>query len=117
MVLSRQDAPRGRIPMHLLLSRLFRRRRAHPHHVLLYSRPGCHLCDEALELLHRIGRRYPLEVEEVDIRSDPILLRRYDISIPVVVIDGRIELAAPITEAALREIFARRPPVDGGDAG
>jgi glutaredoxin len=56
--------------------------------VVLYSRPGCHLCDDAREVVEKVtadlGERY----EERDITEDPELLRRYLESIPVVEVDG-----------------------------
>lgn len=57
--------------------------------VVVYSRPGCHLCEEAIEqivALHEQGYRF--ELHEVDIESHDILLRRYLERIPVVEIDG-----------------------------
>lgn len=57
--------------------------------VLLYSRPGCHLCDEARGALRQIrdeGRDF--ELREVDIESDDRLLRAYLERIPVVEIEG-----------------------------
>jgi glutaredoxin len=50
----------------------------------LYSRPGCHLCDDARAALRRIGHPF----EDVDIDSDDALLRRYLERIPVVALDG-----------------------------
>ena len=52
--------------------------------LVLYGRPGCHLCDEARAVLVRIGQRF----EEVDIESDDALLRRYLERIPVVALEG-----------------------------
>ena len=80
--------------------RLFNRRPAK--RVTLYGKPGCHLCDEALAMLQRLERRYPMEIQKVDITQDPTLFRRYDIRIPVVVVDGGDEMEAPITEQELR---------------
>jgi hypothetical protein len=57
--------------------------------VVVYSRPGCHLCEEAIEqivALHASGYRFDLR--EVDIESDELLLRRYLERIPVVEVDG-----------------------------
>jgi c-di-GMP-related signal transduction protein len=57
--------------------------------VVVYSRPGCHLCEEALEqivALHADGYRFNLH--EVDIESNDLLLRRYLERIPVVEVDG-----------------------------
>lgn len=86
--------------------RLFRRRA--PHHVTLYGKPGCLLCEEARELLSELERHYPLTVVEVDITTDPQIFRRYDIRIPVIVVDGGQELEAPISRRELRRAFRSR---------
>ena len=52
--------------------------------LVLYGRPGCHLCDEARTVLERIGHPF----DEVDIETDDALLVRYLERIPVVVLDG-----------------------------
>lgn len=52
--------------------------------LVLYGRPGCHLCDEARTVLQRVGHPF----EEIDIDSDDALLRRYLERIPVVALDG-----------------------------
>ena len=72
------------------------------HHITLYGKPGCHLCEDALVLLRKIQRRRLLDIEEIDITTDRDLFRRYDIRIPVIVIDDSIELEAPISEKNLR---------------
>lgn len=73
--------------------------------VTLYSRPGCHLCDEARALLLRAGRGLDMNLDEVNIDADESLRDRYGIRIPVAVIGGQ-ELDWPFTEtraqAALR---------------
>jgi glutaredoxin len=81
---------------------MFRQRRHDSIPVVLYSRPGCHLCDDALALLERISQRRPLAIDVVDITTDPELVRRYDIVIPVIRIGNEFELSAPIDEAAVR---------------
>lgn len=57
-------------------------------HVVLYTRPGCHLCDEAKREIERAGLRGRYTFEEVNILSDPDLERRYGTDIPVVRING-----------------------------
>jgi glutaredoxin len=52
--------------------------------LVMYSRPGCHLCDEARVVLQRIGEPF----DEVDIESDDDLHRRYLERIPVIALDG-----------------------------
>ena len=56
--------------------------------VILYSRAGCCLCDDAREILERVRRERAFTLEERDIDSDEELLRAYLERIPVVTIDG-----------------------------
>lgn len=58
------------------------------HQVVLYSRPGCHLCDVAREAILSLRERLEFEFEEVDIESDEELELEYGIRIPVVEVDG-----------------------------
>jgi len=53
--------------------------------LVLYSRPGCHLCDDARVVLQRVG----VPFDEIDIESDDELLKRYLERIPVVALDGQ----------------------------
>ncbi len=71
--------------------------------VLLYSRRGCHLCEEALDAivaLHSAGFRF--ELREVDIESDEALLRTHLERIPVVEVDGEVVSELLLDEAGLR---------------
>jgi glutaredoxin len=74
----------------------------------LYTRPDCPLCDEALELLARLGPELGFVVDEVDIEADADLLRRYRNDIPVLAIDGEVLLSAPLEEREVRRVLARR---------
>jgi glutaredoxin len=56
--------------------------------VVIYSRPGCHLCDEMKELISASGCAGLYDLEEVDIESDAELLARYRFEIPVLCING-----------------------------
>ncbi|HLT31313.1 MAG TPA: glutaredoxin family protein [Myxococcaceae bacterium] len=53
--------------------------------VTLYTRAGCHLCDEALGVLREVQAQHAFELKIVDISEDAILLARYRMDIPVVV--------------------------------
>jgi glutaredoxin len=71
--------------------------------VTVYSRPGCHLCEQAIEVLlglHEEGYRFQLH--EVDIESEELLLRRLLEKIPVVEIDGVVVSELILDEAAVR---------------
>ena len=56
--------------------------------LVLYTRPGCCLCDDARSVLERVRSRRPFELSEVDIETDDALMRAYLERIPVVTIDG-----------------------------
>ena len=57
-------------------------------HVIIYSRPGCHLCDEAKAAILSAGCNDQFALEEINIESDEELLRKYKYDIPVVAING-----------------------------
>ena len=56
--------------------------------VTLYTRAGCHLCDDAKRVLADARRRADFHYEEIDIDRDPQLVRRYNDEVPVIAIDG-----------------------------
>jgi glutaredoxin len=56
--------------------------------VIIYSRPGCHLCDEAKASIMSAGCSDRFTLEEINIESDEELLRKYKYDIPVITIDG-----------------------------
>ncbi len=71
------------------------------HSVVVYTRTGCHLCDEAIELLQKHG----LSPEEIDIDLDPALRERFNTCVPVVVIDGRERFRGRVNEVLLRRVL------------
>ncbi len=58
------------------------------HAVRLYTRAGCHLCEDARSVILQVRDRFPFAFEEVDIDRDDELVRDYGIRIPVVDVDG-----------------------------
>ena len=64
-------------------------------HVIIYSRPGCHLCDEAKAAIQNAGCDDQFTLEEINIESDNELLRKYKYDIPVITIDGHRSLHPP----------------------
>ena len=76
--------------------------------VTLYSRPGCHLCDEARAALERVKVRAPFHLDEIDITTDDALHARYLERIPVVALEGEELFDYVVDEAALsRRILYR----------
>ena len=57
-------------------------------HVVIYSRPGCHLCEEAKATIEGVRRAGEFTIEEVNIETDAELLARYRYDIPVIAING-----------------------------
>jgi glutaredoxin len=76
--------------------------------VTLYSRPGCHLCDEARESLQRVQTRAPFTLEEVDIESDDALHARYLERIPVVAVNGQDLFDYEVDEESLERFILYR---------
>ncbi len=57
-----------------------------PRDVTLYTRPGCHLCDEAKSAIAPLLREFGTALREVNIDADPVLKERYGWDIPVIFI-------------------------------
>lgn len=77
-------------------------------HVLMYSRQGCHLCDEARETIEALRADLRFEFEEVFIEGNDDLERDYGVRLPVVLVDGREEFEYRVDGRALRGILAGR---------
>jgi glutaredoxin len=70
--------------------------------VTLFTRPGCHLCDEARATLRQIQAAHPFVLHEVDIETDDALFKRYLERIPVIAVDGEELFDYFVDEEALR---------------
>lgn len=56
--------------------------------VTIYGKPGCHLCEDALDALQAIRREIGFEIVERDISCQESLMRAYFDRIPVIAVDG-----------------------------
>ena len=78
--------------------------------VVLYSRAGCHLCEDAEVVVRRVAASLGADgvaVRVIDIDEDLTLVDRYTVRVPVVAVDG-VEVAEfVVDEAALRRALAR----------
>jgi len=70
--------------------------------VILYTRQGCHLCDDALAML----RRHGLAPQLVDIDADESLRQRYNECVPVVEIDGKERFRGRVNEVLLARLLS-----------
>jgi glutaredoxin len=62
---------------------------ASPHDVTLYSRPGCHLCEEAKRVIAPLLSEFAASLREVNIDEDAVLKQRYGWDVPVIFIGAR----------------------------
>ena len=74
----------------------------------LYSRPGCHLCDEMKAVVGRVAQTIALSLEEIDISTDPELETRYGLEIPVLLVEGKKAAKYRIEEEELARVLAGR---------
>jgi glutaredoxin len=71
--------------------------------VTLYTRPGCHLCDQARDAILRMrDEGAAFELDEIDIETDDELHRAYLERIPVVAVDGELVCELILDTGALR---------------
>ncbi len=74
----------------------------------IYSRPGCHLCDEMKSVVRNVARSIPLSLEEIDMSADPTLEALYGLEIPVLMVKGKKAAKYRIGEGELRRVLAGR---------
>ncbi len=74
--------------------------------IVLYGRPGCHLCDEARAVLERVRVELPFALVERDIERDDALFKAYLERIPVVTLDGEELFELFVDEGELRRRLA-----------
>jgi len=70
--------------------------------VTLYSRAGCHLCDEAKAVIAQVCADLGEGFEEIDIDVDRALIEKYGAEIPVTLVDGKQHDFWRVNEARLR---------------
>jgi thiol-disulfide isomerase/thioredoxin len=76
----------------------------------LYSRPGCHLCDEMKAVVQRVVQvaGLPISIDEIDISTSPDLEARYGLEIPVLLLDGKKAAKYRIADEELMRVIAAR---------
>jgi len=75
-------------------------------HVIFYTRPGCHLCEEAKLSIAAADCADAYTFEEINIEADPDLRRRYGWDIPVVVLNGRVVFKHRLTTADFKRALS-----------
>ena len=75
--------------------------------VLLYTRAGCHLCDDARRILSQQQRRHPFTLKIIDVDTDSALQGRYGGRVPVIVIDGKERFRGTVNRILLERLLDR----------
>jgi glutaredoxin len=73
----------------------------------MYTRQGCHLCEEAWQQLEQAQKRYGFTLGQVDVDGDPQLMRDYGECVPVVTIDGKVRFRGRVNRVLLERLLAR----------
>jgi glutaredoxin len=75
--------------------------------ITVYSRPGCHLCEEMRNVAAAVAAETGATFDELDVDADPAIAARYDLEVPVLCIDGVKAFSIRVTPALLRERVRR----------
>jgi glutaredoxin len=76
-----------------------------PQKITIYSRPDCHLCDLAKDVVERCRKKVDFTLEVIDISQDPALFERYRDDIPVILLDDREIARHFVRERKLLELL------------
>ncbi len=71
--------------------------------VVIYGKDDCCLCHEAKKTLQKIAQEFPIQIEEIDITSDPQTYKLYKEEIPVVTINGKRAFRYKVHETTLKK--------------
>ncbi|HEY3042974.1 MAG TPA: glutaredoxin family protein [Vicinamibacterales bacterium] len=82
----------------------------------IYTRPGCHLCQEMKVIVERVVRetRAAAQIQEIDIANNRALEEQYGQEIPVLLVNGRKAAKYRISEKDLTRILTARAGGAGG---
>ncbi len=76
--------------------------------VVLYTKAGCHLCEEAQDMLEDIAALTTYTLTEIDIRSDPVIFEKYRYRIPVIIVNNGTIVEGRIAFKDLAKAFHLR---------
>jgi glutaredoxin len=73
--------------------------------VVLYTRTGCHLCDDAHAVLEQARRRHGFALAAIDVDSDPELVALHGEWIPVVTVNGKVRFRGGVNRVLLERLL------------
>lgn len=75
-------------------------------HVVVFTRAGCHLCDDAWTLLQQYQARHNFQLEARDVDTEPALRAQYGDCVPVVTFDGKVRFRGRVNPVLLERLLA-----------
>lgn len=87
------------------------------HVVTVYTRAQCCCCHKALDLLREYQSRHGFAIEEVDVDSDPELVAKYGLSVPVVAFGGKVRFKGVVNPVLLDRLILAEADAEGGRGG
>jgi glutaredoxin len=75
--------------------------------VVMYTRQGCHLCEQAWEQLQQARRRYDFTLRQIDVDADAQLVQAYGECVPVVTVGGKVRFRGAVNRVLLERLLSR----------
>ena len=76
-------------------------------HLTLYTRRHCCLCEEMKEVIRKVARGNPIELDEIDVDSSPQLTEAFGAEVPVLFIDRRKAFKYRVSAGELKKRLER----------
>lgn len=80
--------------------------------ITLITRSNCPLCDEAEAVIDQVAKRFPVEVARLDVDQDPNLKAKYDLMVPVVLLNGVEVFYGKVSAVRLTRMVRETPAED-----
>jgi glutaredoxin len=81
------------------------RKKLRERRIVMYTRQGCYLCEQAWQQLQQAQQRYQFALRQIDIDADERLAREYGECVPVVVVNGRVRFRGIINPVLLKRLL------------
>jgi glutaredoxin len=73
--------------------------------IVLYTRQGCHLCEQAWEVLQKARQRFGFRLKVVDVDGEADLAARHGDCVPVVTVNGKVRFRGAVNPAWLTRLL------------
>jgi hypothetical protein len=74
----------------------------------MYTRQGCHLCEEAWDILEAAQKKFTFDLRQTDVDTDPTLVELYGLLVPVVTVDGEVRFRGKVNAVLLHRLLRGR---------